>query len=139
MGCWRTRQDQTPLETLFQWYVCAIEERVLKERGQTANCGIGTQGLVFVVDSNDRGRMEEARQELHRIINDREMKDSLLLVFANKQDLRLKPGETRAAGELGAMSPEEVEEVLKLKSLKRTYAVMPAVGITGDGLLEGMV
>lgn len=32
--------------------------------------------------------MEEARQELHRIINDREMKDSLLLVFANKQDLQ---------------------------------------------------
>lgn len=31
--------------------------------------------------------MVEARQELHRIINDREMKDSLLLVFANKQDL----------------------------------------------------
>lgn len=48
---------------------------------------IGTQGLIFVVDSSDRNRMEEARQELHRIINDREMKDSLLLVFANKQDL----------------------------------------------------
>ncbi len=31
--------------------------------------------------------MSEARQELHRIINDREMSDSLLLVFANKQDL----------------------------------------------------
>ncbi len=31
--------------------------------------------------------MDEARQELHRIINDREMKDSLLLVFANKQDI----------------------------------------------------
>lgn len=48
---------------------------------------IGTQGLIFVVDSSDEQRMEEARQELHRIINDREMKDSLLLVFANKQDL----------------------------------------------------
>lgn len=48
---------------------------------------LGTQGLIFVVDSSDRNRMEEARQELHRIINDREMKDSLLLVFANKQDL----------------------------------------------------
>lgn len=47
----------------------------------------GTQGLIFVIDSSDRNRMEEARQELHRIINDREMKDSLLLVFANKQDL----------------------------------------------------
>jgi ADP-ribosylation factor 6 len=48
---------------------------------------IGTQGLIFVIDSSDRARIEEARQELHRIINDREMKDSLLLVFANKQDI----------------------------------------------------
>lgn len=47
----------------------------------------GTQGLVFVVDSNDRDRIDEARQELHRILSDREMKDCLLLVFANKQDI----------------------------------------------------
>jgi ADP-ribosylation factor protein 6 len=32
-------------------------------------------------------RIEEARTELHKILNDREMKDCLLLVFANKQDL----------------------------------------------------
>jgi len=48
----------------------------------------GTQGLIFVVDSNDRDRMDEARKELERIIQDREMKDALLLVFANKQDVR---------------------------------------------------
>jgi ADP-ribosylation factor protein 6 len=47
----------------------------------------GTQGLIFVVDSADRARIDEAKNELHRIINDREMKDCLLLVFANKQDL----------------------------------------------------
>ncbi len=47
----------------------------------------GTQGLIFVVDCADRDRIEEARQELHRIINDREMKDSIILIFANKQDL----------------------------------------------------
>ena len=47
----------------------------------------GTQGLVFVVDSQDRERVDEAKQELHRILSDREMKDCLLLVFANKQDL----------------------------------------------------
>jgi ADP-ribosylation factor protein 6 len=47
----------------------------------------GTQGLIFVIDSNDRDRMEEARSELVRIIQDREMKDALLLVFANKQDI----------------------------------------------------
>lgn len=55
----------------------------------------GTQGLVFVVDSNDRERIDEARQELHRILSDREMKDCLLLVFANKQDI---PGGTCLAG-----------------------------------------
>ena len=47
----------------------------------------GTQGLIFVVDSSDHARLEEARSELHKIINDREMKDALLLVFANKQDV----------------------------------------------------
>lgn len=47
----------------------------------------GTQGLVFVVDSQDTERIDEARTELHKILNDREMKDALLLVFANKQDL----------------------------------------------------
>jgi ADP-ribosylation factor protein 6 len=40
-----------------------------------------------VIDSSDKARIDEARQELHRIINDREMKESLLLVFANKQDI----------------------------------------------------
>lgn len=48
---------------------------------------IGTQGLIFVVDCADRDRIDEARTELHRIINDREMRDAIILIFANKQDL----------------------------------------------------
>lgn len=48
---------------------------------------VGTQGLIFVVDCADRDRIDEARQELHRIINDREMRDAIILIFANKQDL----------------------------------------------------
>ncbi len=47
----------------------------------------GTQGLIFVVDCADRERIDEARLELHRIANDREMKDAVILIFANKQDL----------------------------------------------------
>ena len=47
----------------------------------------GSQGLIFVVDSADLDRIDEARSELHRIVNDREMKDAIILVFANKQDL----------------------------------------------------
>ena len=46
-----------------------------------------TQGIIFVVDSNDRDRVPEAREELQRMLNEDELRDALLLVFANKQDL----------------------------------------------------
>ena len=39
------------------------------------------------MDCADIDRIDEARTELHRIVNDREMKDALILIFANKQDL----------------------------------------------------
>ena len=42
---------------------------------------------INILQSPDRDRVDEARQELHRIINDREMRDAIILVFANKQDL----------------------------------------------------
>jgi ADP-ribosylation factor protein 6 len=88
----------------------------------------GTQGLIFVVDSEDRKRIEEARQELHRIITDREMKDALLLVFANKQDRQ------------GCMSPTEVSEKLELGKLKdRVWNVVPSCAVNGEGLMEGLV
>ncbi|KAF6827167.1 ADP-ribosylation factor [Colletotrichum plurivorum] len=88
---------------------------------------LGTQGLIFVIDSSDRARIEEAKSELHRIINDREMKDSLLLVFANKQDIN------------GAMKPQEVTEALQLSKLKdKVWYVVPSCATTGEGLLEGL-
>merc|ERR1719449_89208 len=47
----------------------------------------GTQGLIFVVDSNDRDRVEDAREELTKMLSEDEMRDAALLVLANKQDL----------------------------------------------------
>ncbi|KAI9757684.1 MAG: ADP-ribosylation factor, Arf Arf6 [Lichina confinis] len=87
----------------------------------------GTQGLIFVVDSSDRSRIDEARQELQRIISDREMRDSLLLVFANKQDVQ------------EAMTPAEITEKLQLNKLKdRIWYVVPSCATTGEGLFEGL-
>ncbi|GAA5935855.1 hypothetical protein JCM10213_002138 [Rhodosporidiobolus nylandii] len=87
----------------------------------------GTQGLVFVVDSQDRERIDEARTELHKILNDREMKECLLLVFANKQDLP------------DAMTPTEVTEKLGLMRMKdRSWYCHPSNAIDGDGLFEGL-
>lgn len=102
-----------------------------------------------MIDSSDRDRIDEARQELHRIINDREMKESLLLVFANKQDVgggtythsclyRLQ--DSKLTKPATAMKPQEVTEVLKLNQLKdKIWYVVPSCATTGEGLLEGLV
>lgn len=39
---------------------------------------------IFVVDCNDRDRLHEARDELHRVLNDEAMDNPLVLVYANK-------------------------------------------------------
>lgn len=38
-----------------------------------------------MVDSNDRERVAEAREELTRMLQEDELRDARLLVFANKQ------------------------------------------------------
>ena len=43
-----------------------------------------TEGLIFVVDSQDSERIGVARDELHSILNREEMKNVVLLVYANK-------------------------------------------------------
>ena len=43
--------------------------------------------LIFVVDSADRDRIGEAKDEFHRAIQDRSWSDADILVLANKQDL----------------------------------------------------
>ncbi|KAL3843564.1 hypothetical protein ACJIZ3_000967 [Penstemon smallii] len=77
-----------------------------------------TQGLIFVVDSNDRDRVVEARDELHRMLNEDELRDAVLLVFANKQDLP------------NAMNAAEITDKLGLHSLRQriSRAHVPPLG-----------
>merc|ERR1712083_1033478 len=86
-----------------------------------------TQGLIFVVDSCDRDRIEEAREELNKLLCDEEMRDAALLVFANKQDLP------------NAMTANELTEKLELQNLRnRQWYIQSACATAGDGLYEGM-
>ncbi|ELU45513.1 ADP-ribosylation facter [Rhizoctonia solani AG-1 IA] len=86
-----------------------------------------TQGIIFVVDSNDRERVSEAREELQRMLNEDELRDALLLVFANKQDLP------------NAMNASEITDKLGLHGLRqRTWYIQAACATSGDGLYEGL-
>ena len=86
-----------------------------------------TQGLIFVVDSNDRDRIDENKEELHKMLNEEELKDAVLLVFANKQDLP------------GAMTCPELTEKLGLHQIRgRTWFIQSTCATRGDGLYEGL-
>ena len=88
-----------------------------------------TQGLIFVVDSNDSDRIDAARDELHRMLNEDELRDAVLLVFANKQDLP------------NAMSAAEMTDKLGLHGLRPSYRqwyIQACCATTGDGLYEGL-
>ncbi len=45
-----------------------------------------TAAVIFVIDSTDIERLEIAADELRSMLNEDELKDAALLVFANKQD-----------------------------------------------------
>ncbi|KAG6474635.1 hypothetical protein ZIOFF_068573 [Zingiber officinale] len=86
-----------------------------------------TDALIYVVDSLDRERIGKAREEFQTIIRDPFMLNSVILVFANKQDLK------------GAMTPMEVSEGLGLYDLRnRTWHIQGTCALAGDGLYEGL-
>ncbi|XP_068214380.1 ADP-ribosylation factor-like protein 4A [Palaemon carinicauda] len=87
-----------------------------------------TDGIVFVVDSVDMERLEEARCELHKTARLPENTQVPILVLANKQDLP------------GAREPTEIERLLGLAELANTHLwhIQPACAITGEGLDEAL-
>lgn len=48
---------------------------------------VNSHALIFVIDCNDRDRLEEAREELQRNLREEALQGVPLLVLANKQDL----------------------------------------------------
>jgi small GTP-binding protein len=86
-----------------------------------------TQGLIFVVDSNDRERLSEAREELMKMVEEDELRDAIVLVFANKQDLP------------NAMPVNELQSALGLQQLKnRQWYIQGTCATEGVGLYEGL-
>ena len=87
----------------------------------------GADAVIFVVDANDRDRIEVARDELHKLMGEDELRDAVLLTFANKIDLP------------HSMSAAEIKEKMKLDVFRhREWYVQSACAVTGEGLYEGL-
>jgi ADP-ribosylation factor 1/2 len=86
-----------------------------------------TDGIIYVVDSNDKERIEECLEELEKLLQEEELVNSILLVFANKQDVK------------DSFSPNEVAESLNLSKLKnRKWLVQGSCATSGQGIREGL-
>lgn len=86
-----------------------------------------TDGLIWVVDSADRRRLLDCKQELHQLLQEERLLGATLLVFANKQDLP------------GALTAEEIKEVLDLDSIKtHHWQILRCSAMTGENLLQGI-
>ncbi|KAF3572404.1 hypothetical protein F2Q69_00061118 [Brassica cretica] len=65
-------------------------------------------GLVYVVDSRDRERMEETKSFLYMVMDEGKVPDNMaVLVYANKHEVP------------GAMSASEISNELDLASLRQ--------------------
>ncbi|KAJ8712363.1 hypothetical protein PYW07_005205 [Mythimna separata] len=86
-----------------------------------------TQGLIFVVDSSDTKRIQEAENELANMLKEDELRDAVILVFANKQDMP------------NAMTAAELTNALNLNNLRnRRWYIQATCATQGQGLYEGL-
>ena len=85
-------------------------------------------GLIYVVDSADPSRFQEAKDELFGIIADEKMSDIPILVLANKQDISCAQSLDIVSQELGLV---EIPEHQK-------WSVNPCSAVKGEGITEGL-
>jgi ADP-ribosylation factor-like protein 2 len=88
-----------------------------------------TDGIIWVVDSADRWRLEECRLQLREVLGQEKLAGASLLILANKQDLG------------GALSFQEIAKCLQLDSpdiAGRHITIVGCSAMTGEGLIEGV-
>ena len=82
---------------------------------------------MYVVDSNDPERIKEAAAELDSVLQDDRLRDAVLLVMANKQDMP------------HAMNTTEITTKLGLHNHKnREWFVQSTCAVSGEGIVDGL-
>eukprot|EP01091_Cochliopodium_minus_P007328 TRINITY_DN17224_c0_g1_i1.p1 TRINITY_DN17224_c0_g1~~TRINITY_DN17224_c0_g1_i1.p1 ORF type:complete len:174 (+),score=28.64 TRINITY_DN17224_c0_g1_i1:34-555(+) len=88
---------------------------------------VNADAIIYVVDSSDVNRIEESREELNDVLKSEFLKkDSKVLIYANKQDIK------------DSFNQKQIYDKLKLQFVKQTFHVQPCSALNGDGLKEGL-
>jgi len=85
-----------------------------------------TDAIIFVVDSTDVERLEVAKAELFAMLEEEDLKDAILLIMANKQDMK------------GALTSAQLSQAMGLSSIRnRQWSIQETSATHGKGLFEG--
>jgi len=85
-----------------------------------------TDAIIFVVDSADVERMPVAKGELAAMLEEEELREAILLVFANKQDQK------------GALNAQQISDALGLPEVRnRQWSIQETSALQGKGMFEG--
>lgn len=83
----------------------------------------GAQAVIFVIDSTDPSRMVLNRTELQKLFTHSDLKKTIFLVLANKQDKK------------EAAPAEDIIRALELETIKdNTWSVFGVSALTGQGV-----
>ena len=86
-----------------------------------------TNALIFVIDSNDGGRVNECKEEFLHLANSKELEGIPILIYANKQDLP------------NARKGYEIANDISIKEIRNhSYFIQPCNAISGDGIYDGL-
>ncbi|XP_022861816.1 ADP-ribosylation factor-like protein 5, partial [Olea europaea var. sylvestris] len=87
----------------------------------------GTHAVIVMIDSTDRARISLMKDELFKLLPHEDLQSAVVLVFANKQDLK------------DAMKPAEITDALSLHSIKNhDWHIQACSALTGEGLYDGL-
>mmetsp|Transcript_38672 Transcript_38672/g.74158 ORF Transcript_38672/g.74158 Transcript_38672/m.74158 type:complete len:190 (+) Transcript_38672:486-1055(+) len=86
-----------------------------------------TDAVIMMVDSTDRARVAITKDELCQLLNNEDLSSAVILVLANKQDLK------------DAMTAAEIGEQLCLPHIKsHNWHIQACCALTGEGLFDGL-
>lgn len=86
-----------------------------------------TDGIIWVIDSADKERLDDCKKELYTILQEEKLASASLLIFANKQDLS------------SSLSIQSIYDFLELINIENRHCkIVACSAVSGDGLHEGI-
>lgn len=84
---------------------------------------LAIQGIIFVLDSACRSRIDEAKDVLHSVLGEKPLEGIPVIILANKQDLQ------------GTMTDKEILNFLDVDSINNRTCIIQSISAkTGEGL-----